>query len=259
MQAIWSGVIGFGLVNIPVRLYSPAKEEMLDLDFLHKKDRSTVRYARICRAEEKEIPWDEIERGYKIGNQYVVLTDKDFAKANARKTKTIDILHFSAEEEIDSIYFEKPYYLEPEPRSEKAYALLHDALKSTHKVGVASFVLRHRELLVVLKPYKNILVIEQLRYAHEIHSPDALEAPKKTMATHKELGIAIDLINKSTEKFKPDAHKDYYLKELQALIREKAKGIVPKKRGKEPTPTKVTDLMSALKKSLAERERGARR
>lgn len=249
MQPIWSGVIAFGLVNIPVKLYSPAKEEVLDLDFLHKKDRSTIRYARVCRFEEKEVPWEDIVRGYKVGEQYVVLDDEDLKKANARKTSTIDILHFAQAEEIDSIFFEKPYYLEPDNKSQKAYALLREALKKTGKVGIATVVLRHKEILVALKSDGDVLVLNQLRYWSEVKSSSELNLPKTSISV-RELKIATELIQKSTELFRPKAHKDRYMEEMKELIKEKAKGKKPKKRGHAPTPTKVDDLMKALKKSL---------
>jgi DNA end-binding protein Ku len=259
MHPIWSGVIGFGLVNIPVRLYSPAREEVLDLDFLHKKDRSPIRYARICKEEEKEIAWDDIERGYKVGKKgYVVLTPKDFAKADARKTKAIDILHFADASEIDPIFFEKPYYLEPEAKAGKAFQLLRRALEEAGKVGVATFVLRHRENLAVIRPYKNGLVLDQLRYSHEMAPLDELKLPAKDApVSKKELKIAADLIAASTERFKPDVHKDRYLKALQAIIKEKARGKIPKARGKAPVPTKSDDLMAQLKRSLAHHARAS--
>ncbi len=258
MQSVWSGVIGFGLVNIPIRMYSPAKEEAIDLDLLHKEDTSPIRYARICKEEEKEISWNDIERGFKTANgRYVVLKDADFAKANARKTKAIDILHFADAAEIDPVYFEKPYYLEPESRSVKPYMLLRRALEETGKVGVATFVMRHKESLAVIKPYKNILVLDQLRFPQNVKSPDGLDVPKVKDQTvsAKELKIAIDLVRKSTEKFKPQDHKDRYINELKAIIDQKSKGMKIKAKGKAPVATRSSDLMAALKRSLAQRKR----
>jgi DNA end-binding protein Ku len=256
MRPIWSGVIGFGLVNIPVRLYSPAKEEVLDLDFLHKKDKSPIRYARVCKAEEKEIEWKDVERGYKTKRGYVVLTKEDFAKADARKTKAIDIQHFASASEIDTVYFDKPYYLEPDPKARKAYHLLREALERTKKVGVASFVLRQRENLAVIKPYRNVLVLNQLRFAHEMQDPADLDLPlRNAPLTQKELKIAVDLIGRTTEPFKPSAHKDRYIDQLERIIKQKSRGLAPTKHGEEPKPTKVADLMAALEKSLAQSHR----
>ena len=251
MRSIWTGMIGFGLVNIPIRLYSPAKEEKIDLDYLHKKDHQPIRYARVCKKEEKEVEWEEIVKGYKINGSYVILTDSDFEKANARKTNTIDIQHFSDESEIDPLFYEKPYYLEPEKDYKKVYALLRDALSKTGKVAVATFVMRSREHLVLLKPYGQVIVLNQLRYSNEVISPEELNLPGPSKSSSKEMEMAVDLIKKSTEKFKPTKHKNEYIKELQSIIKEKAKGKAPKKRGKKPVPTKTTRLMADLEKSLA--------
>jgi len=260
MHPIWSGVIGFGLVNIPVRLYSPAKEEVLDLDFLHKKDNSPVRYARICKKEEKEIEWKDVVRGFETKRGYVVLTKEDFEKADARKTKAIDIMHFADASEIDSIYYDKPYYLEPEPKARKAYLLLREALRKTGKVAVATFVLRTRENLAVIKPDGNALVLNQLRFAHEMQTPEDLDLPPKDAEiSKKELGIALELIDRGTEKFKPSAHKDLYIKQLEKIIDRKSRGMKTVKHGKEPEPTKVSDLMAALEKSLRESHRAKAR
>jgi len=256
MHAIWSGVVGFGLVNIPVRLYSHSKEEELDIDLLHKKDRSPVRYARVCKEEEKEIAWEDIVKGFKTKKGYVILTDEDFAKADARKTRAIDIIHFSKPGGIDPIFFDKPYYLEPEKGAGKAYALLREALRETGMVGVATFVLRHRERLAVVRPYKNALVLDQIRYPREIIGTDALSIPAAAV-TRKEMKIAVDLIKSSTEIFKPKRYRDEYLKALRAIIREKSRGIRPKKRGQEPKPTEAADIISELMKSLSQGRRKA--
>jgi DNA end-binding protein Ku len=261
MHPIWSGVIGFGLVNIPVSLYSPAKEETLDLDFLHAKDRSPVRYARFCREEDKEIAWKDIVRGYKTPRGYVVLKDEDFAKADARKTKAIDILHFARAEEIDPMYFEKPYYLEPDAKAKKAYLLLCEALRETRTVGVATFVLRSRENLAILMPHDDVLVLNQLRFAHEVESPRDLDLPTAhdVAIPPKELKIAIDLVKKSTEKFRPGAHRDRYLKALQTVIKAKSHGLKVKRNGTPPKATHADDLMAALERSLRTRKKTAAR
>ena len=151
------------------------------------------------------------------------------------------------------MWYEKPYYLEPDTKAKKAYALLRDALAATGKVGVATFVLRHRESLAVIRPYKDVLVLHQLRFAHEIQAPTSLDLPKAKGAsvTKKEMQIAVDLIRKSTEKFKPGEHKDRYYDELMALIRRKSKGHAVKARGKAPKPTRSVDLMAALRRSMA--------
>ena len=251
MHSIWSGVIGFGLVNIPVRLYSPAREEQLDLDMLHKKDHSPIRYARMCKAEEEEVPYRDIVRGYQIEKgRYVVLTDKDFKKANAKKTTTIEITDFVNAEEIDPMYYEKPYYLEPDTAAQKAFALLREALHHSKKVGIATFVLRNREHLVALRPSGNALILYQMRFASEIHPLTGLSLPAAAKFSKKELAMAADLIEKFAGHFNPASYHDTYNEELAVIINEKARGSVPKTRGTAPKATHVNDLMSTLKASL---------
>jgi DNA end-binding protein Ku len=254
MRAIWTGALSFGLVNIPVRLYSATEDHGLDLDMLHKKDLSPIRYARICRVDGKEIPYDDIVKGYEYEKgDYVVLTDEDFKKANVKKTKTIDIVDFAKEDDIDTMYFEKPYYLEPEKGAFKAYALLREAIKKSKKVGVAKFVLRNREHLGVLKAKGNIIVLNQLRFKEEIREPEDLKVPSKSEnATNKEIAMALTLIDQLTEHFKPEDYKDTYVKDVKQIIDAKVKGKKPKTKNdvKDTTPTEVHDIMAMLKKSL---------
>ncbi len=251
MRAIWTGALSFGLVNIPIRLYSATGGEKLDFDMLHKKDLSPIRYARICREDGKEVPYEDIVKGYEYQKgSYVVLTPEDFQKANVEKTKAIEIQEFVKEQEIDPMYFEKPYYLEPEKGSDKAYALLREALKKSKKIGIAKFVLRNREHLSAVKPAGNVIVLEQLRFAEEIRDPQDLNLPEAKKATAKEVEIALALIDQLTEKFKPEEFKDTYTDELKRVIAAKSKGKTIKAKGKEPKPTEVSDIMAMLKKSL---------
>ena len=165
MKALWKGSISFGLVNIPVKLYSASQSHTLDLDMLRKGDLCQVRFARVCRDDGKEIPYEDIVKGYKYEDgDYVVLTDKDFENASVEKTHTIDILHFVNEKEIDPVYFEKPYFLVPEKSGTKSYALLREAIKQTKKAGIGRFVLKNREHIGLLKynpkEYKDTYVNE---------------------------------------------------------------------------------------------------
>lgn len=255
MKSIWSGSLSFGLVNIPIQLYPATDDKGLDLDMLHKKDLSPIRFVRVCRAEEKEIPYQELVRGYEIekGN-YVVLTDEDFQHADVKKTQSIEIVGFSDANQIDSIYFEKPYYLEPDKGSDKAYALLREALRQSKKVGIARFVLRNREHLGVIKDDHNIILLNQIRFKDEIRDASQLKLPEMDEAGKREMEMALKLINELTERFKPEAYKDTYEQELRALIQKKAEGKAPTRRGKEPKPTKVIDLMSALRASLEKKQ-----
>lgn len=255
MRSIWSGAISFGLVNIPVKLYSATGENKLDFDMLHEEDLSPIRYARVCRADGKEIPYQEIVKGYEYAKgDYVVLTDEDFKKANARKTKTIDIVDFVKEDEINVVYFEKPYFLEPSKGAEKAYALLREALKKSKKTAIAKFVLRNREHLAAVKPEENVLILDQMRFQTELRSPNELNLPKVDIAERREIDMALALIDQLSEPFKPEDYKDTYTAELRRVIDEKSKGKTPSQKEEEPVPTRVPDLMEVLRASL-ERER----
>jgi DNA end-binding protein Ku len=257
MHALWTGALSFGLVNIPVKLYSASQENRLDLDMLHKEDLSPIRYARVCRKDGKEIPSDQIVKGYQYQKgDYVVLTDEDFERANVRRSKTIEIQEFVDESEIDAKYYDKPYFLEPVEGAERPYALLRDALDRSKKVGIAKFVLRNREHLAAIKPEKGVLVLNQLRFANELRKPQDLNIPD-TPPGQKEMEMAVSLIGQLTAPFAPEAYKDTYADELRRVIDEKAKGRKPKPKGAPPAPTRVDDLMTALKKSLAQQKKRA--
>jgi len=258
MKAIWSGSVSFGLVNIPVKLYSGSQNNTLDLDMLRRGDLCPVKYSRVCRDDGKEIPWEDIVKGYEYEDgDYVILEKEDFEKANVEKTKTIDITDFVKESEIDSLFYDKPYYLEPEKAGIKPYALLREALKKSKKVGIGNVVIRNREHIGVLKPYGNLLVFNQMRYYDEIRNYNDLKLPDAKGVKEKELKMAMELIDKSTSKFKPQEYEDTYIEDLKKIIEAKAKGRKPKSKGKEPKPTKVIDMMTMLKKSLAQKKRSA--
>jgi len=253
MHSVWKGSLSFGLVNIPVKMYSASHDREFKFTLLHKQDMSEIRYARICKLEEKEIPWKDIVKGYEVGNgQYVVFNEEDFEKANLKKTKTIDIIGFTKEEEIDSIYFMKPYFLEPDKGADKTYALLRDVLQKSKKVGIAKYVIHNREHLAVVKPYDNAIIINQLRYQDELVNLKDLQIPKSEKAAPKEMEIALKLIDHLTKHFKPEIYKDTYADEIKELIQKKAKGKKIQPHGEEPPPTKVHDIMELLKASLAQ-------
>ena len=251
MRAMWSGSVSFGLVTIPVRLYSATgKETKLEFDMLHKKDMSPIRYAKVCKLEGDEIPNDEIVKGYEYSDgEYVILEDEDFLRANSKLSRSIEITSFTDETAIDDIYFEKPYYLEPDKGASKAYGLLRDALKQTGKVGIAQFVLRDREHLAAIKPSGDVLVLNQLRYESELRTPEGLDLPQAA-ADEKEMDLAVMLIDRLSEPFEPERYKDTYTEQLRAVIEERAQGRVPVARVEEPQPTKVADLMATLKQSV---------
>lgn len=256
MRAIWRGWLSFGLINLPVNLFSAVKERELNFHLLHAKDLSPIRYARICKKDGKEIPWEDIVKGYQLkSGDYVVLLDEDFEKISFKRTKTIEIQDFTQESDIDSIYYDTFYYLEPQKGAAKAYVLLREALKKTKKVAIAKFVLKNKEHLAVVKPYKQYLIVQQLRYASEIHLPTELEVPKKEAVSNKELDMAIKFIDQLTKTFKPQIYHDTYHEELKKIIQKKAKGKkIPRKKIKIKS-TKTVDLMQILKQSLKKQKR----
>jgi DNA end-binding protein Ku len=252
MRAIWTGSIGFGLVNIPVRLYSATANTGLSFDLL-TKDMCPIRYARVCRTNGREVPFEDIVKGYEYQKgDYIILSEEDFKKANAKKSKTIEIVDFAKESEIDTVFYEKPYYLEPDKNAQKPYALLREAIRKSKKVAIAKFVIRNREHLAVVKPYENVLVLNQLRFADEIRGGEDLKLPAKGDVKDKEIDMALNLIDQLTTKFDPHKYKDTYTEELKEIIAEKAKGKTPKQKGKAPKNTEVGNLMDMLKASLEE-------
>ncbi|HET9850784.1 MAG TPA: Ku protein [Candidatus Saccharimonadales bacterium] len=251
MRAIWTGSIGFGLVNIPVKMYSGSESRAgLDLHMLHKADSSPIRYARICRRDGKEIPYDEIVKGYEYQDgDYITLSSEDFKKADARKTKTLEIRQFADESEIDSRYYDKPYYLEPGRGAEQAYRLLHEALKKSGKVALVKYAMRARDNMGAVKPIGHALVLNQMRFPADVRRPTDLNLPDSEVG-EAELKMALALIDQLTKPFIAEDWHDTYTEELEEIIEQKAKGHEPKTHGSEPRPTKVKDLMSTLKASL---------
>ncbi len=258
MRSLWTGSIGFGLVNIPVKLYSATQESDLDLDMLDKHDHSNIKFKRVNASTGKEVPYANIVRAYNLNGKYVVLSDEDFQAANAKKTKTVSIQDFVNEEEIDSTYYETPYYLEPDKGGTRAYALLREALKKTKKVGVATFVLRNKEHLAVLKPVGNVIVLERLRFAEEIRDEKELKLPAKSEVSPKELEMAVSLINHQKTKFDIAKYKDTYAADLMKMIKAKSKGAkIPVQKLKVVHKSSGDDLMSQLKASLSEKKKKA--
>ena len=250
MRAIWTGAIGFGLVNIPVKVYSASQESTLDLDMLDKKDHSKIKFQRINESTGKEVLWKNIVKAYKLQGDYVVLDEQDFASASPEKSKIINISSFVDVNEVDSIYFETPYYLEPDKAGEKPYRLLHNALEKSGKVGLGSFVLRSKEHLCIIKPHDNILLLNRIRFAEEIRSTSELKVPKKGKPTTGEMKMALTLIDQLTTPFNIEKFKDTYSSELMKLIKAKAKGRKIELPVLKVTHRKTDDLMAQLKASL---------
>lgn len=249
MRSIWNGSISFGLISIPVKLYSASQDTKLDLDMLDKHDNSRIRYKRINEKTGKEVAWKDIVKGFMEDERYIILDDEDFERANMKKSKTIDIEEFINEKEVEEVLFKKPYFLEPQKEGGKSYNLLRDALKKTKKLGVATFVMRQKEHLSLIGVYKNVLVLHVIRFADEIRDPSDIKLPT-TKVSKKEVDMALSLIENYTESFNVEKYKDVYYKQLMKIIKAKAKG----KKGKtvkfESKPTPAKDLMAQLKASL---------
>ncbi len=255
MKAIWTGSISFGLINIPVKLYSARERNRIDLDMLDKDDYSRIRYKRVNENTDEEVEWEDIVKGYEIDGEYVVLDKEDFENAKTDRSNNIKIKEFVDEKEIPDIYFEKPYYLEPEKNSKRSYALLVKAMKDAGKVGVLTFVLRKREHLAIIKPKDDVLILNQLRFKEEIRSTEELDLTvEDDDIDEEEIEIAVDLISKYEKEFDISDYHDTYTNKLLEIIEAKSEGKELKK-AKEPKEKKATeskDLMSKLKQSLKE-------
>jgi DNA end-binding protein Ku len=255
-RAIWSGSISFGLLNVPVKLYSAVSKKNVSFRELRAEDGSRIRHKRVAETDGEEVPYEEIVKGYEIApEQYVVLTREELEELDPKKTRAIEIQDFVDLDEIDPIYFDHPYYLGPDKGAEKAYALLVKAMKESNKVAIARFVLRNKENLAAIRPMGDVLTMATMRFADEVVSPDEIEevgsengeAPKK-----QELEMAKQLIDSLAGEFEPTKYEDEYRNELLDLIERKAKGeAVVSAVSEEPEPTKAPDLMAALEESLA--------
>src|SRR2546429_2807148 len=255
-RAIWKGSISFGLVNIPIALYPATRREEFKFRLLRKTDLSPVNYKRVVEKDGKEVPWDQIVKGYEYEKgKFVVFKDEDFQRVDVEATQTVDIQDFVELDEIDPIFFYKPYYLEPQKGGDKAYALLRDALKDSKKVGVAKVVIKTREYLAGVKPENGALVLDLMHFADELADTTNLHVPRRMEAGKREMNMAKSLIGSMTSKWQPEKYKDDYREALMEVIEEKVEAggkEIEEKPRKAPKPTKVIDLVSVLQKSLEE-------
>lgn len=254
MRSIWTGSISFGLINIPIKMFSAVQESSLNMDMLDEKDHSNIKFKRVNEKTGKEVTFANIVKGYKIDDKYVILEDEDFEAADAIKTKTIDIQSFAFEKEIESIYYEQPYFLEPDKGAANAYGLLRDALAASGKVGVTSFVLRNKESLAILKPYKNVILLNRIRFEQEVRDTSELKVPAASKKSSKEMDMAEKLIDQLTEKFDISAYKDEYTAKLLKIIKSKAKGKKTKAPKLEVVHKQSDDLLDMLKASLEKKK-----
>ncbi len=253
-HAIWSGSINFGLVTIPVKVFSAVKTDELSFNMLHKKDEGRIKYERVCSVDGKTVPWDEIVKGYEYEKgQYVILTDEDFKKVNPEATQSVDILEFVELDKINPMFFDKPYYLEPTKQGRHAYALLREALAKSNRVAVARVVIRTKEYIAAVKPLNDALVLELMHWASEIVSPGTLELPDGERLPEAEMKMAKMLIDTmSVDEFEPEKFVNRYHDEVLAMIDARAKGQELPKAKKAPPRSKVVNLMDVLAASLEE-------
>lgn len=250
MRAIWKGSIGFGLVNIPIKLYSATQTSSLDLDMLDSRDHARIRFQRVNEHTKKEVPYDKIVKGYKLDDDYVILDEQDFADAAPEKSREIAIENFVDIAEVNPMYYETSYYVEPEGKNNKAYALLVKALQETKKAGLARFVLRSSESLCIVHPVGDVLVVTRIRFAQEIRPADEVTVPDKATVAKKELDMGITLINQYAGKFDVSEFKNQYSDELLKIIKLKAKGKRPTVKKLKPQKASSDDLFEQLQRSL---------
>ena len=254
-HAIWSGAINFGLVTIPVKLFTAVRTDELSFNMLHAKDEGRIKYERICSVDGKPVPWDEIVKGYEYEKgEYVVLTDEDFKKVNPEATQSVDILEFVDLDTINPMFFDKPYYLEPSKQGKHAYALLREALSESNKVAIARVVVRTKEYIAAVKPIGDALVLELMHWANEIVPSSTLELPENEKLPEGEMKMARMLIDTmSVQTFEPEKFTNKYHDELLAMIEARAQGKELPKAKKVAAPrSKVVNLMDVLAQSLEE-------
>ncbi|MBV8489219.1 MAG: Ku protein, partial [Candidatus Eremiobacteraeota bacterium] len=253
-HAIWSGSINFGLVTIPVKLFTAVRTNDLSFNMLHKKDDGRIKYERICSIDEKPVPWDEIVKGYEYEKgEYVVLTDEDFKKVNPEKTQSVDIVEFVDLDQINPMYFDKPYYLEPTKQGRHAYALLREALQKANKVAIARVVVRTKENIAAVKPNGDALVLEIMHWADELVDQSSLDLPADAKLPEPEMRMAKMLIDSmSVAEFEPEKFTNTYHEELLAMIEARAAGRELPQPKKAPPRAKVVNLMDVLQQSLEE-------
>jgi len=269
-RGLWKGAISFGLVNVPVELYSAQKRSSeLDLTMLDKRDLAPVGYKRVNKASGKEVPWEDVVKGYEYENdKYVVLSEEDFRRANPEASKTVDIMAFVDLADIAPQYFETPYYLAPGKRGEKAYALLRDAMAKAGKAGIATVVIRTKQYLAALVAQDEALVLNTLRYHDELKNAKDLDIPEKLeghKTSAKELDMALTLIDDMADEWQPAQYHDTYHEDLLKRIEDKVKAgqteqiTEPDKEERAAKSAEVIDLMSLLKKSVEGGRKGAAR
>jgi DNA end-binding protein Ku len=262
-RSIWKGSITFGLVNIPVGLYTAEQREELALHLLDKRNMARVRYKRVNEENGKEVPWEDTVRGYEFQDgKYVVLSDEDLQRASPEKTQTIDIMDFVDLDDISPVYFDKPYYLAPDKRGAKSYALLRETLKKTRKIGIATVVIRTKQYLAAVIAQDDVIVLNILRYGHELRDANALDLPSgRQGVTDREIDMAERLVQGMVDTWQPERYKDTYFRDVKKMIAKRVEAgqleaaPPPAEEEKKPARSNVVDLMALLKQSV---EQGGR-
>jgi DNA end-binding protein Ku len=260
-RSIWKGAIAFGLVNIPIELYSAVRDHRPKFRLLHAKDEAPVRYERVCQTEGKPVKWEDLVKGYEYEKgQFVVITKDDFKTAAIEKTKTIDILDFVDPEDVDERYFETPYYLQPGKGADRAYALLREAIRESGKIGIAKIILRDAQHLAAVEAIDQAIVLTMMRFADELADLDDFKFPAAKDIRPPELKMARQLIDNLSASWEPGKYTDEYRDNLMKVIQGKIKGRQPKLQGRETKQSAdVIDLMTRLRASLEGKGSGARK
>ena len=253
MASIWKGSLSFGLVNIPVEVRTAIQGDHISFRMLHEEDQAPIKYERVSSTTGDPVPWGEIVKGYEYSkNKYVIITDEDFKTAAVEASKTLEIVDFVKEEEIDPRYFETPYFLVPSKGGEKAYALLREAIRKTGSVGIGKIIMRQKQHLAGIRVVGEALILEIMRFANELIDPETLSLPDSSLVRPQELNMAEQLVMSLAESFDPTKYTDEYRANLMRLIHGKMKGkkINLKPEAGPERGTEVIDLMTRLRESL---------
>lgn len=263
MRPIWKGSISFGLVNIPITLHTATKSEDLKFRLLRAKDLSPVNYKRVAEVDGKEVPWGQIVKGYEYEKgKFVVIKDEDFKRVDIEATQTVDIVNFVELEEVNPVFFHKPYYMEPQKGGDRAYVLLRNALKDTGKIGIAKVVIKTRQHLAAVKPQGEGLMLELMHFASELKDIEDFKQPRQAKIAKKESDMAKALIDSMSEKWKPEDYKDEYREALQEMIEDKVEHggkSAPKKAARQKRPSNVIDLVEVLQQSVRDSKKSSRK
>ncbi|MFC5749372.1 Ku protein [Actinomadura rugatobispora] len=262
MRSIWKGAISFGLVTIPVKLYSATEQRDVSFHQVHREDGGRIKYKRVCTVDGEEVPYSDIAKGYELpSGEIVVLTDEDFADLPLSSSRRIDVLQFVERDEVDPIYFAKTYYLEPDQQGAKPYVLLRDALEDSDQVAIVKVALRQRESLATLRVREGVFVLETMLWPDEVREPDFPFLEEDIEVRKQELSMATSLIESMQGEFDPGQYKDAYREALQAVIEAKIEGREVTRPEAEAAEEPAADLLSALRASVeaAKKERGEKK